>query len=69
MASNGASNGAEREILSWLDGQREAMTALCSGGAISIPLDRGPSPGEGNGPCCAKGCHSGRSRKSLDRTQ
>lgn len=44
---------------------REAMIALCGGGAISIPLDDAPAPGEGNGPCCAKGCHSGQSRKRV----
>jgi len=41
----------------------EAMVALCGGGAIPIPLDGAPAPGEGSNPCCAKGCHSGQSRK------
>ena len=47
------------------DRGREAMIALCGGGAISIPLDGAPAPGEGTGPRCAKGCHSGQSRKRL----
>lgn len=41
----------------------EAMVALCGGGTISIPLGGAPAPGEGSAPCCAKGCHSGQSRK------
>lgn len=44
---------------------REAMIALCGGGTISIPLDGAPAPGEGNGPCCAEGCHSRQLRKRL----
>lgn len=48
---------------------REAVIALCGGGAVSIPLNRAPAPDEGNGPCCVKGCHSGQSRKKVDRAQ
>lgn len=47
---------------------REAAIALCGDGAISIPLDGAPAPGDGAEPC-AKGCHAGQSRKRLDRTQ
>lgn len=48
----------------------EMTIRLCNGGMVSIPLDDAPSaPGESNTPCCAKGCHSGQSRKKLDRAQ
>ena len=30
---------------------------------LTIPLDRNAPPGSGDGPCCAKGCHTGGSRK------
>ncbi len=49
--------------------QSAAMIALCGGGAITLPVNSGPSPAEGNAPCCAKGCHASRSRKSVDRAQ
>lgn len=45
--------------------QGAAIVALCGGGSISIPLGGAPAPGDGNAPCCAKGCHSGQSRKRL----
>lgn len=48
---------------------REIAIALCNGGSISIPLEQGPTQGDENGAHCAKGCHSTRPRKSVDRAQ
>lgn len=42
---------------------------LCSGGTVSVPAAPEGPPGPPQGPCCAKGCHSGYSRKRLDRSQ
>ena len=43
---------------------RTAVTlALCGGGAVSVPTGPVQVPGGENAPCCAKGCHSGPSRK------
>ena len=48
---------------------RGLMAPLCNGGTVSIPtLPDGPA-GPQQGPCCAKGCHAGSSRKRLDRPQ
>lgn len=46
------------------------VAPLCGGGTMMIPAvpADGP-PGPPQGPCCAKGCHTGSSRKRLDRTQ
>lgn len=46
---------------------REAIVALCGGGTMSVPLEGPAIPGDGSSPCCAKGCHSGQSRKRLSR--
>ncbi|MCT2398607.1 hypothetical protein [Novosphingobium mangrovi (ex Huang et al. 2023)] len=46
------------------------VVPLCGGGVVTVP--GGPSegpPGPPQGPCCAKGCQSGSSRKRLDRSQ
>lgn len=48
---------------------REIAIALCNGGSISIPLGQDPTQGDENGAHCAKGCHSTRPRKSVDRAQ
>lgn len=42
---------------------------LCNGGTVKVPLDNGQSPGgPPQGPCCAKGCHSGDRRKGSGET-
>jgi hypothetical protein len=46
---------------------RVMMIALCGGGAMAVPMDQAPAPGQGNSPCCAKGCHSGPTRKKASR--
>ena len=49
---------------------RGLIVPLCGGGVLTSP--GGPAdgpPGPPQGPCCAKGCHSGSSRKRLDRSQ
>lgn len=45
------------------------IAPLCGGGQLVIPV-RGQDtpPGPVQGPCCAKGCQSGSSRKKLDRS-
>ncbi len=48
---------------------RSIVVPLCSGGVTTIPLDPPAAPGTGTTPCCAKGCHTGSSRKRLDRAQ
>lgn len=48
---------------------RQLTVALCGGGALTIPAGGPTAPGQGNSPCCAKGCHTGQSRKRLDRSQ
>lgn len=49
---------------------RSIAAPLCGGGLMNIPAAPvdGP-PGPPQGPCCAKGCHAGSSRKRLDRSQ
>jgi hypothetical protein len=49
---------------------RVFVALSCGGGAKAIPIlpDHQP-PGPPQGPCCAKGCHSDRKRKRLDRSQ
>jgi hypothetical protein len=37
--------------------------ALCSGGAIALPLGPARLPGDDRDPCCGKACHAGGSRK------
>lgn len=40
------------------------VMALCNGGTIVVPVGGGDTPaGPQQGPCCAKGCHSGDRRK------
>jgi len=41
------------------------VVALCGGGTTSVPI----APQGAPGPCCAKGCRNGASRKRIDRTQ
>lgn len=49
---------------------RTILAPLCGGGFTSIPAAPGDAPpGPVQGPCCAKGCHSGSTRKRLDRSQ
>lgn len=40
---------------------------LCTGDGqvrlVEVPLEQAPGPGKNQGPCCAKGCHAGGSRK------
>ncbi len=47
---------------------RAILVQLCSGSGearlVAMPLGNGaPQPGDGAAPCCAKGCHTGGSRK------
>ena len=42
--------------------------ALCNGGSMTIEIPGEPAP-EPDGQPCAKGCHSGCSRKRIDRAQ
>jgi hypothetical protein len=45
-------------------------TLLCSGGTVSLPAPVPDAPpGPGQGPCCAKGCHSHGKRKRVDQSQ
>ncbi|HKR93016.1 hypothetical protein [Novosphingobium sp.] len=49
---------------------RGMVAPLCGGGFVNVPAgspDQPPGPPQG--PCCAKGCHTGSSRKRLDRSQ
>lgn len=48
---------------------RTLVAPLCNGGAMAIPAVPDGPPGPPQGPCCAKGCHAGSSRKRLDRSQ
>lgn len=49
---------------------RMLVAPLCGGGLLSIPTGGTDAPpGPPQGPCCAKGCHAGASRKRLDRSQ
>ncbi len=48
---------------------RTITVALCGGGAISFPLDDAPEPDRQDSACCAAACHSGHSRKKVDRAQ
>jgi hypothetical protein len=41
---------------------------LCAGGSLAIEIPRNPQPVPDGQPC-AKGCHSGCSRKRIDRAQ
>lgn len=50
-------------------GAARIAAALCGGGTVSIPLSAPQLPGGPESPCCAKGCHSGQSRKRLDGSQ
>jgi len=53
-----------------LDATPERLTmVLCSGGSLTIELPGRVPPPPGSGPCCAKGCQSGSSRKRFDRAQ
>lgn len=49
---------------------RDIVAPLCGGGVMNVPVGSSDQPpGPPQGPCCAKGCHSGSSRKRLDRSQ
>lgn len=49
---------------------RSIVTPLCGGALVTIPVaPTNAPPGPVQGPCCAKGCQSGSSRKRLDRSQ
>jgi len=48
---------------------RAMQVPLCGGGVLSVPLSGQGLPGGDNAPCCAKGCHTGSSRKRLDKSQ
>lgn len=54
-----------------LEAEARALAApLCGGGMASIPVQPVDAPpGPQQGPCCAKGCQTGSSRKRLDRAQ
>lgn len=41
---------------------------LCGGGSLAIEIPRHPAP-EPDSQACSKGCHSGCSRKRIDRAQ
>lgn len=48
---------------------RAMQVPLCGGGVLTVPLGGQSVPGSGDAPCCAKGCHTGSSRKRLDKSQ
>jgi hypothetical protein len=48
---------------------RGVAVPLCGGSSISLPMGPEGPPGPPQGPCCAKGCKNGSSRKRLDRSQ
>lgn len=48
---------------------RSVAVALCSGGMANVPIGAPVLPGSDLTLCCAKGCHTGSSRKRLDRAQ
>lgn len=54
-----------------LEGEARGIAApLCGSGVMNVPAGSGDQPpGPPQGPCCAKGCHSGSSRKRVDRSQ
>ena len=43
------------------------LVPVCTGDGqvhmMNVPVDGNQGPGSANSPCCAKGCHSGSSRK------
>jgi len=47
--------------------------ALCGGGSVALSVGRHEVPGAPQPGCCAKGCHTGRSRRKarrmIDRAQ
>lgn len=49
-------------------GGGQLTLALCNGGSLTIEIPGEPSPDPDSQPC-AKGCHSGCSRKRIDRAQ
>lgn len=54
-----------------LTGPDSQTILLCTGDGLnhSITIPFGPkAPGKDQGPCCAKGCHSGQSRKRIVRS-
>lgn len=53
-----------------LEAEARVLAApLCNGGTVSLPTAPEGPPSPSQGPCCAKGCHAGSSRKRLDRPQ
>lgn len=47
-----------------LEAEARVLAApLCNGGTVTIPAAPAGPPGPQQGPCCAKGCHAGSSRK------
>ena len=57
-------------MLGPLDAETQRLTlALCGGGALSLAIPGQTAPLPGTGPCCAKGCQSGKPRKRIDRAQ
>lgn len=50
-------------------GARSVAVALCSGATANVPISAPVLPGSDPALCCAKGCHTGSSRKRLDRAQ
>lgn len=45
------------------------MLALCGGGVLTIQIPGKEPPPPGSGECPQKGCHSGCTRKRIDRAQ
>ena len=57
-------------MLGPLDAQERSLAlALCGGGTLFVHVPGQPAPPPGSGPCCAKGCQSGNTRKRIDRAQ
>lgn len=50
------------------DGGGALTLALCGGGSLAVEMPGDPAP-QPDGQPCAKGCHSGCSRKRIDRAQ
>ncbi|GAA5053230.1 hypothetical protein GCM10023208_14950 [Erythrobacter westpacificensis] len=50
-------------------GPSQLVLALCRGGALAIPMDRGERPAMPATICCAKGCQRRDKRNPLDPEQ
>ena len=48
--------------------QAHVMIPLCGSGASGGGVPAVPEAPPGSGPCCAKGCHGGSTRKRAART-